>query len=135
MTQRRIVTLDRPSMRKLAHDFIDRAYEAGGYEIEVRKARRSSEQNARMWAMLSTIARAIPERNGIQMTPEDWKTLFMHALNRELRMVPAIDGQGFVPLGNRSSRLTKQEFSDLFEIIEAFAAREGIDLSQQKDAA
>ena len=59
----------------------------------------------------------------------------MHALDRELRMVPAIDGQGFVPLGNRSSKLTKQQFSDLFEVIEAFCAREGIKLSDQKGEA
>lgn len=80
--------------------------------------------------MLNDIARARPEINGVKMTAEDWKCVFMHSLDRELRMVPALDGQGFVPLGYRSSRLNKQQMADLQELIAAYAAREGIELSE-----
>ena len=103
---RRIVTLQGPSDVVRAKNYLDCAAAAGGYEVEFRKQRRTSAQNARLWAMLSDVAAAMPERNGIAMTPEDYKTLFLYALNAEMRMVPGIDGQGFVPLGSRSSKLT-----------------------------
>lgn len=50
----------------------------------------------------------------------------MDALNREVRMVPNIDGTGFVNLGTRSSDLSKEEMSDLMEIISAFGANHAV---------
>lgn len=99
--------------------------------------KRTVEQNARLWAQLGRIAKARPIHCQINMGPEDYKTLFMHALGHEARLVPDLDGNGFVPLGYRSSALSKQQFSDLFELIEAWAAREGIDISdpRRKEAA
>lgn len=136
---RRIVSLARPSDARQAHEFVDRAFKAGGYCVEFKKATRSLDQNAKLWASLGEIAKARPEHCGIRMSAEDYKTLFMHALNKETRMVPDLDGQGFVPLGYQTSKLNKQEFSDLLEIIHAWCAREGIALrdgpQERQDAA
>lgn len=109
---------------------IDKAFAHGGMQVTFSEAKRTNEQNARMWALLGIIADARPEHCGIQMSQDDYKDLFMHSLFKETRMVPDIDGQGMVMLGRRSSRLTKSQFSDLFEIIHAFAAREGIELGE-----
>ena len=54
---RRIVTLQSPSDVTRAKNYLDCAAAAGGYEVEFRKQRRTSEQNAKMWAMLSDIAK------------------------------------------------------------------------------
>lgn len=98
-----------------------------GTRVEFKAAKRSLPQNARMWAMLTALARQV-EWHGLRLSPDDWKLIFMDALNREVRMVPNIDGTGFVNLGRSTSRLSKEEHSDLTTIIERFAAERGVDL-------
>jgi len=118
-----------------AHQAVDRAYTAGDMEIEFRKQKRTSEQNARMWVLLGIIAKRHPVWNGVRMNAERWKSSFMDALGMEVDWVPKIDGHGVVPIGHKTSQLSKSQFSDLFEIIHAFAAREGIDLKEPQPKA
>jgi hypothetical protein len=89
------------------------------------ESKRSLPQNDRMWAMLTDIATQLPW-HGIKLTPDDWKLIFLDALKRELRMVPNIDGSGFVNLGRSSSDLSKAEMTDLIELIAAFGANHGV---------
>lgn len=96
-----------------------------GMRIEFREPKRSVPQNDRLWAMLTDVATQLPW-HGIKLTPTDWKLLFMDALKRELRMVPNLDGNGFVNLGRSSSDLSKAEMTDLIEIISAFGANHGV---------
>lgn len=112
------------SKRDYAHRLIDKA--PAGSVVTIAKPRRTSDQNARMWALLSRISAAKPE--GRELTPESWKAIFCHALGHEQRFEMALDGKGFVPLGFRTSRMTKEQMSDLFLVIEEYAARNGIDL-------
>jgi hypothetical protein len=98
----------------------------GGTVASFKAPSRSSEQNARMWAMLSEISRAKPE--GRELPPEVWKSLFMSEAGFKPIFEPALDGRGVVPIGYKSSRLTKAEFGDLFLAIEAYAAEHGIEL-------
>jgi hypothetical protein len=101
-----------------------------GFTVEFKRHKRSTPQNARMWAMLSIIAHEV-EWHGVKLSPEDWKLIFMAALQQEMRIVPNLDGTGFVNLGGRSSKLTKQEHSDLTMLIEKFAAERGVDLGER----
>lgn len=110
--------------REFAHRMVDAAPE--GSVMTVAKPRRTSDQNARMWALLSRISAAKPE--GRELTPDVWKSLFLHSLDHAQRFELALDGKGMVPVGFRSSKLTKEQFSDLFLVIEEYAARHGIDL-------
>lgn len=106
-----------------------------GTRVEFKEAKRSLPQNDLMWAALTDIARAV-KWHGINLSPDDWKLLFLDALKREVRMVPNIDGNGFVSLGRSSSDLSKGEMSDLIELIFAFAAERGIVLTNpEKEAA
>lgn len=98
-----------------------------GAVVNIREATRSNEQNALMWARLSDISRAKPE--GRTLTPDVWKSLFLHALDHAQRFEMALDGKGMVPVGFRSSRLSKEQFADLLTVIEEYAARHGIELS------
>ena len=98
--------------------------------VTFQEPKRSMPQNDKMWACLTEIA-AKATHHGIRLTPDDWKLLFLDALKREVRMVPNLDGNGFVSLGRSSSDLSKQEFGDLLEIIHAFAASKGITLGDE----
>ena len=102
-----------------------------GTRVEFKAPKRSLPQNARMWAMLTALSRQV-EWHGLRLDPEDWKLIFMDALNREVRMVPNIDGTGFVNLGRSTSRLSKEEHSDLTTLIERFAAERGVDLGDME---
>lgn len=96
-----------------------------GTRIEFRTSKRTLPQNDRMWAMLTDIAEQLTW-HGVKLTPDDWKLVMMDALKREIRMVPNIDGNGFVNLGRSSSDLSKDEMSELMELIAAFGAKHGV---------
>lgn len=72
--------------------------------------------------------------HGQRLTPDDWKLVFLSSLKQEMRLVPNIDGNGFVQLGRSSSDLSKEEMGDLFEIIAAFGAKHGVKFLEPVDA-
>lgn len=127
MANGQTVILSNSYRRMQAHRLIEAAPHAA--VMNIREASRSTDQNALMWALLSQIARAKPD--GRVMKTEDWKCLFMHAAGFTCTFEPALDGNGVVPLGFKSSRLNKAEFSDLIEAIHAFAAEKGIPLTDE----
>lgn len=96
-----------------------------GTRVEFKAAKRSLDQNSRMWAMLTEVSRQV-QWHGVKLRPDDWKLVFMDGLKRELRLVPNIDGNGFVNLGRSSSDLSKAEMSELMELIADFGANHGV---------
>lgn len=106
--------------------------------VEFKSAKRSTEQNDRMWAMLTDVSRQLAW-HGEKLRPNDWKLVFLDALRRarkeESRAVKGIDGKSFVSLGKSSSDLTKEEMSDLMEIITAFAIAHDVKLHDPAEAA
>jgi hypothetical protein len=105
-----------------------------GTRVELKEAKRSQQQNDRMWAMLTEVSQQLLW-HGVKLSTEDWKLVFLDALKREVRMVPNIDGNGFVNLGRSSSDLSKGEFSDLIEIIFAFGAKHGVQFQDDREVA
>jgi hypothetical protein len=89
---------------------------------------RTIPQNERMWACLTDISQQLAW-HGMKLSPDDWKLLFLAALGGEMRVVPNIHGNGFVDLGRSSSKLEREEFSNLLAIIQAFAAEHDVTLS------
>ena len=81
---------------------------------------RSDPQNRLLHAMLSDIAKQ-KQWAGQWLNVEDWKRLMVAAFARaqkdSLRILPAIDGQGFDVLYRRTSRMTKKEMIDLIEFV------------------
>lgn len=96
-----------------------------GTRLTFQQAKRSLPQNDRFWAMLTDVASQL-RWHGLKLSPDDWKLVFLDALKREVRMVPNVDGNGFVSLGRSSSDLSKAEMSDLMELISAFGAKHGV---------
>ena len=99
-----------------------------GTRIEFKASKRSIPQNARMWAMLSDVARQ-KEHCGHRYTADQWKCLFMHACGSQVTFLPSLDGSTFVPLGYRSSDLSKEEASELIEFILHWGAENGVRFS------
>lgn len=95
-----------------------------GTSVEFRAPRRSHDQNRLLWAMLGDVAAQV-EWYGTKLSADDWKDVFSASLCRA-RVVPGIDAGTFVPLGMRTSDMTKQEFSDLLELIRAFGAERNV---------
>lgn len=105
-----------------------------GTRVEFKAAKRTIPQNDLMWSMLTDISAKLPW-HGVKLTAEDWKLLFLDALGRELRIAPNLDGTGFVNLGRKSSALSKDEMSELIELIRAFGANHGIEFIDQRGEA
>ena len=120
---RAIVTINREYDRMRAANWINTA--PIGTRIEFKASKRSVPQNDRMWAMLTDVAKQLAH-HGEQLTTNQWKLLFLDALGRESKTVPALDGKGIVSLGTSSSDLSKEEMSDLIEFIAEFGARHGV---------
>jgi hypothetical protein len=85
-----------------------------------------------MWAMLTEIAQQVTW-HGQRLTPDDFKLVFLDALKRDVRMVPALDNRGFVNLGRSSSTLSREEMSDLIELIQAWCAEHGVILGEPSE--
>lgn len=92
--------------------------------VTIAAATRSNEQNAKMWAMLSDVAKARPE--GRHWTPETWKAAFMHYLGHQVMFCEGLAGTGPFPLGFRSSRLTVGQMADLITCIQQYGDEHGV---------
>ena len=88
-----------------------------GYIVTIKEPTRSLDQNARMWAMLADISKAMPD--GRRHTPDDWKCLFMHACGWEVQFLDGLDGRRF-PSGFKSSRMTVRQMADMITFISAY---------------
>ncbi|WP_312126061.1 recombination protein NinB [Brevundimonas sp.] len=126
-----------PSARNEAHQWVDKAlanWQMGKpWMLEIREPKRSDEQNAALWSLLGQITKQCPEHHGRQMTPELWKSVFMDALGHEVDYCQSLDGKRIFPLGHRSSQLSKQQFSDLLELILAWSAAHGLTIKHFDD--
>lgn len=95
-----------------------------GTTVEFRAPRRSPDQNSLMWSLLGQVSKQV-DWYGQKLSSEDWKDVLTASLRRT-RVVPGIDAGTFVPLGMRTSQMTKEEISDLIELIYAFGAERSV---------
>ena len=95
-----------------------------GHVVTIKEATRNIEQNAKMWAMLYDIA-GQADWHGIKLNAEEWKDLLSAGLVQS-RVVPNLEGNGFVILGQRTSKLTKSQFAALIELLYAFGTERGV---------
>lgn len=102
-----------------------KAYLMGGNRLElvIKKEKRSLDQNAKLWATLTDIANQV-DWYGQKLSADDWKTMLTATLRKQ-RTVPGVDG-GFVVLGLSTSKMTKEEMSELLELAMAFGASKGV---------
>lgn len=128
---RALITLYGAADRSRATNLIAQA--PSGTRVEFKASKRTIPQNDRMWAMLTDVARQLPW-HGQRLTAEDWKLIFLDGLKGEVRTVPNLEGNGFVSL-RRSSDLSKDEMSQLIELIAAFGVGHGVEFGDQQERA
>lgn len=105
-----------------------------GTRIEFKETKRSLPQNDLMWSLLTEVARQ-KEHAGRKYTPDEWKTIFMHAWGREVQFVPSLDHKTFIPFAARSSDLSKGEMTELIEFILCWCAENGVEVNLGSEAA
>jgi hypothetical protein len=121
-TSRAVVQIKAPADRNLVARWA--AHVPDGTSVEFRAPRRSTDQNALMWSLLTQISNQI-DWFGKKRSPEDWKDLATAAL-RGAEFVPGITPGTVVPLGMRTSQMTSAEISELIESLYAFGAERGV---------
>lgn len=93
---------------------------------------RTDEQNKKLWPMLEDVSKQVPWF-GQMLSKEDWKLIFLASLNREIRIVPNLENNGFVNLSTSSSKLSKAQFSDLIELIYKLGAEREVVWTDPKE--
>ena len=95
---------------------------------------RTEEQNAKLHAMLSDISRQV-EHAGKKWNVLIWKRLCTAAWLREIgenaTMIPALDGNGFDVIYEKTSKLGVKKCSSLIEWITAFGAENEVRWTQK----
>ena len=128
---RALLVLHDDAKRAKAIDWIRRAPKETRVTFEGPK--RTLPQNDRFWAQLTDLSEQLLW-HGQRLSPDDWKIVMMAGLNQEMRLVPNINGNGFVPLGRSSSKLSVAEMKELMDLIEAFGAQHGVKFMEPADA-
>ena len=85
--------------------------------LTIEQEKRSQEQNALMWSVLTDLSRQVMW-HGQKLTKDEYKDLLTAGLKKQ-RAIPGLDG-GFVVLGSSTSKMTKQEMTDLITLAHAF---------------
>jgi len=92
-------------------------------ELEIKREKRSLDQNALFWSVLTDISKQVKWYDQT-LTKEEYKDLLTAGLKKQ-KAVPGIDG-GFVMLGTSTSAMTKEEMSDLITLAHAFGDERGV---------
>lgn len=97
-----------------------------GSRVTFKGPTRTLPQSDRMWAMLTDIVKQHKTIDGREFTTEEWKCLFLESLGHEQRFLPSLDGKRFVSMGQSSSTLTREEMSDLIELMFSWGAENDV---------
>lgn len=95
---------------------------------QLKEESRSDPQNRRMWAMLRDISAQVIWYDQ-KLSSDDWKNVFSASVEKQ-RSVPGLDG-GFVVMGVSTRNKSKAWFSDMFAVMEAFGAEQGVKFTTQ----
>lgn len=119
---RAVVHIKTPADRNLIARWAGNVPE--GTTVEFRAPRRSLDQNSLLWSLLSQISQQITW-HGQKLSADDYKDICSASLRR-YNVVPGIDAGTFVPLGMRTSQMTKEEMTALIELVIAFGTEKGV---------
>lgn len=99
------------------------------YELTVKPASRTLDQNAAQWPYLDAFSKQLkwPVNAALcSLTPEEFKDVLTAAFQGEtVRLAMGLNG-GVVMLGLRTSKMNKGRFSEWLEFLKATAALRGV---------
>lgn len=97
--------------------------------VIIQERNRSIDQNRKLWACLGDVSRQV-EWHGRQLDAESWKCIFTAALKQQ-DVVPNLAGNGFVVIGQSTSKMRVGEFAELLELIQAFGTEKNVKWSDE----
>lgn len=130
MSDRAIITLRSQADRDKASKWAQGV--TAGSKVVFHGPGRTIPQNDALHAAIRDIARQ-RDYHGLKLQDWEWKLLFLDALDREIRMLPNLDGTGFINVGKSTASLSKEEFSGLLSIVYEWGNRNGIKWSDQPE--
>jgi len=95
-----------------------------GHVVKISEPTRSLDANSKLWAMLTDLENQC-NWHGVKLTAAEWKDLLSAGLVKS-KVVPNIDGSGFVILGQRTSKMTTKQFSELLDLVGLFGDSRGV---------
>ena len=104
-----------------------------GFVVTIAEPTRNLEQNSLLWVLLDCLEKQT-DWHGNKLNAEEWKDLLSAGLVQS-KAVPNMTGNGFVILGQRTSKLSKSQFAALIELIYAFGAERGVSFEEDRVAA
>lgn len=128
--ERQVFNLVSPLVRRNAAHAIANAPE--GYRVEIKPKTRSLAQNDIMWSILTDISRQVDfVVNGylVRVSPEEVKDILTASLCAEVRQALTEDGK-VVLLGQRTSKMTVRQMTDLISFAHAFGTRKDVRWSE-----
>lgn len=102
--------------------------------VEECQPTRTLEQNDKMWAVLTDIARQVEwhvDGKKQLLEPEDWKDILTAGLKKTQRVAAGVDG-GFVMLGVRTRKMKVGEMIELIEFAHWFGAEHGVQWGNER---
>lgn len=96
---------------------------AGPVLVTLGRSKRTLSQNSKLWPMLTDLSNQV-DWYGHKLTPEEWKQICTASLKQQ-KTLPSLDG-GFVVIGASTSKMNKEELSDLIELIYSFGAEQEV---------
>ncbi len=115
---------DLPGALRWAEEMARAGLGKGPVAIRLSRPTRSLDSNAKLWACLADISAQV-DWYGRKLDSESWKDVLSAALKKQ-DVVPNLTGDGFVILGQRTSKMTQSEFSDLLELALSFGTEHGV---------
>ena len=98
---------------------------------------RSQEQNSGLHAAITDISRQLcwPLNSGNRLDVEGWKRLLVAAWERSEgrppEIYPALDGHGFDIVVRHTSKMSKEQLSDLFDFVLAWGTEQGVKFTKE----
>lgn len=103
-----------------------------GYVVEIKEKTRTLEQNSKMWPMLGDISRQVKWYDH-WLTDDEWKDFFSAIILKQ-KVVPNMEGTGFIAVCGRTSKMGKKMFIDLIDLMYAFGAQHDVVWSEPESA-
>lgn len=111
---------------------VNRGLSRGDVLVTLGRKRRSLDQNAKMWPMLSDISKHVVLK-GQRFTPEQWKVILIKHWSEQsgagVELLPDYQGGGLFYTAS-SSKLNKAQFTELIEVLYQVGAENNVPWSE-----
>ena len=91
---------------------------------ELKEHARTLDQNAKLHAMCGDLSKQVLWA-GAYLDTEDWKRIIVASIWGQ-KVVPSIDGKGFVVLNKRTGKMNKMQCSEVIEALYCFGAEKEV---------